>query len=452
MNRGTRYISRRDFLRQAAVVTAGLSAAACAPGATQVPAPAPQTGAETAGAAVATGKKYEGVTLRMLTQAGAAYDPGFNDFATEFEDMTGAKVQIEWSPWESLMPKVQADLASGQPQFDIFANDVEFQYTIYPQLMPINDLIEQFNYNMDGFFPFVYNYGEGIAGQTGVRYGLPMIVGVSVVFYRTDLIPELPTTWEEYEAVLAANTGNGKHGLGFAGVTAQLVKLFLARYWSLGDPLLTPDWKPLINSDKGVQALEMLKEHMEKYAPPGILAWDNPDAAQAFLNGDIAVMEGWPGFILAKIDDPNQSNVVGKWRIGRYPEDGTGNVVQHNMVIFKTSQNPEAAFEFIAYCTGPATQKRSLLDYGMDVAREAVYTDSDVVAAKSFMPDYAEVLKAGKPFTPSVPQWLEMFLAIGEAASLASSGEATPKDALDEAAEKWEQLIAQAPLSFEYGE
>lgn len=447
-------LTRRDFLRQAAIVTTAVGAAACGAAPATPESSTGQSGASATSTApaVATGKKYDGVTLRMLSQGGNSYEPAFNTFAQEFEEMTGATIEIEWAPWESLMPKVQADIASGDPQFDLFTNDIEFQYTIYPNLLPINDLIEQFDYNMDGFFPYVYEYGEGIAGQTGVRYGLPITTGVSLLFYRTDLISEFPTTWDGYTEVLAKHTGGDMKGLSFAGVTAQLVKLFLGRYWSTGEPLMTPDWQPLINGEQGVWALEMLKEHKENYTPDGILAWDNPDASNAFLNGDTAVLEGFGAFILPNLDDPEESNVVGDWKITGYPEGGTGNVTQHNMVIFNTSQYPEAAFEFMAYCTDQERQKRGALEYNLDPTRTAIYEDPEVVEARPYMPDQAEVLRAGKPFTPGVPQWLELFIALGEGASLALSGEASPQEALDETASKWEQSIAQAPLDFEYQE
>ncbi|MBV7335088.1 substrate-binding domain-containing protein [Chloroflexi bacterium TSY] len=442
-------LNRRDMLKALGLLGASTMAAACGP--TGAPVPSATTAPAQEQDSAETGdKKYSGVTLRMLTQAGVAYEPAFVAWADEFTAQTGAQVEFEFAPWETLMPKVQADLASGSPQFDLFCNDIEFQYTIWPELEPINDFIDGTGYDMEGFFAPIYNYGEGIAGQAGVRYGLPVITGVSVLFYRTDLIDSFPTTWADYEAMLAANTNGDTHGLSFAGVTAQLVKLFLARYWSQGDPLMTPDWQPLINGEKGVKALTMLKDHMTNYAPPGILAWDNPEAANAFLAGDVAVMEGWGAFILPSLNDPDKSNVVDNWSIAPYPENGTGNVVQHNVVMLKTSQNKEAAFDLMAHLSNPANAKAGALDFGMDPARKTVYTDDDVVAARPYMPKYATVLEAGKPFTPGVPQWLEMFISVGEGASKALSEQATPQEALDEIAAKWVELIEQNPLDFEY--
>lgn len=438
-----RNFSRRQMLKIFGLSIGSLALGACGAAApTATPTSAPGTAA----------RPFEGVTLRMLTQAGIAYEPALMSYARDFESRTGARVQFEFAPWETLMPKIQADLASGQPQFDMFANDIEFQYTIWPHLLPIQERLAARGIQTSQLFPFAQRYGEGIAGQTGVRYGMPLIVGVSVVFYRTDLIPKIPATWSEYEQALAANTGGGKYGLAFAGVPAQLVKLFLARYWSQGDPLLSTDWQPLINSEKGVRALTMLRDMVERYAPPGVLGWDNPDAANAFLNGDVAVLEGWGAFILDKISDPSQSRVVDKWAIGPYPEGGTGNVVQHNAVIFKHSQNQDAAFEFLTFITSNEAQKQGVLDFGMDPAIESLYNDPEVVAKRSYMPDYATVLKAGKPVFPSVPQWLEMFIGLAEGLSAALARQKEPQTALDEVAAKWRDLIAQNPLDFPYNE
>ncbi|MEZ4731505.1 MAG: extracellular solute-binding protein [Caldilineaceae bacterium] len=448
------YLNRREMLKALGLLSTGAALAACGP--TGAPPSAPAAAAPTATTAAAAadtaGKQYDGITLRMLTQAGADYEAPFRAWATEFTNETGAQVEFEFAPWEQLMPKVQADLASGSPQFDLFCNDIEFQYTIWPNLEPINDFLANSDYDMEGFFDPIYNYGEGIAGNTGVRFGLPIVSGVSLVFYRKDLIETFPTTWADYEAMLAANTNDTMKGLSFAGVTAQLVKLFLARYWSQGDPLLTPDWKPLINSEKGVKALTMLKDHMANYAPEGILAWDNPEAANAFVAGEVAVYEGWGGFILPSLNDPAKSKVVDQWAIAPYPENGTGNFVQHNVVMMNTSQNKQAAFDLMAYLTQASKQKEGAINYGITPARKTIFSDPDVVAAVPYMPDYSTVLDRGRPFAPGVPQWLEMFIAVGEGASKALSDQAEPQAALDEVATKWEELFAQNPLEFEYKE
>jgi multiple sugar transport system substrate-binding protein len=447
-------MTRREFMRLASLAGGAALLGACvpvqptaAPQATE----APQAAAPTA--APAAGKKYEGVVLRGLGQGGTAYEPFLKVIAQEFEAATGAKIELDGQPWEQLMPKLQADLSSGQPNYDFFWGDIEFQYPTYPYLLPINDMITKYNYDMEGFFEPVYKYGEGVVGGlAGVRFGLPIRVGACWVFYRTDLIDQFPTTWADYETMLKDLTSGSQYGVAFAGVAAQLVKIFLARYWSQGDPLMTTDWKPLINSEKGVKAADMMLTAVKNYAPPGMLGWDNPDASQAFLNGDVAVLEGWASFILPDLDNPDKSKISGKWSVAQFPEKGSGNFTQHNMIIMEKSPNPDAAFEYIAACTGPENAKRLLMEFGEESPRKSIWSDSDVLAQKPFLTAVAAGYENAKPFTPGVPQWLEMFIGLAEGLSAAMSEQESPQQALDNVAQKWTDLIAQAKPAWEYKE
>lgn len=434
-------ITRRDFLRLAGVAGGAAMLGAYAPRAFA----APEKGRLGA-------KKYEGVVLRGLGQGGTAYEPYLKVVAQEFEAATGAKIELDGQPWEQLMPKLQADLASGEPSYDFFWGDIEFTYPTYPDLLPIDDLIKQKNYDMTGFFEPIYKYGQGVGKAEGVRYGLPIRVGACWVFYRTDLIKDFPTTWDGYEQMLKEHTGGGKYGLAHAGVAAQLVKIFLARYWSMGDPLMTPDWKPLINSEKGVKAAEMMLNQVKNYCPPGMLGWDNPDASAAFLNGDVAVLEGWASFILPDLQNPEKSKVVDKWSVALYPEGGTGNFTQHNMIIMKKSKNPEAAFDYIAECTGPANAKRLIMEFGEESPRKVFWSDPEVLAQKPFLATVAKAYDLGKPWCPGVIQWLEQFIGMAEGLSKIMSEQVTPKEGLDEVAAKWTDLFEQNPPDFEYRE
>ena len=394
---------------------------------------------------------YSGVTLRGLGLAGTAWNDAVLAYAAEFEAATGAKIEWDFQPWEQTMPKLQADLSAGTPTYDFFCNDIEFQYTVYPTLLPLNDLIASRGYDMEGFFEPIYTYGEGkIGGQAGVRYGLPIRVGASWVFYRTDLISEFPTTWADYNDMLGDLTADGKYGLGFAGVPAQLVKLFLARFWGRGGARLAADWTPEVNSEIGVAALQDLYDSMKNYAPPGILAWDNPDASNAFLNGDVAVLEGWASFILPSLDDPAASKIVGNWAVAKYPEGGSGNFTQHNFAIFNTTKNAEAAFDYIAYCTGNETAMRLLTEFKEEAPRKGVWTDPAVVETQPYLPAVVEAYDVARPFTPGLPQWLELFIGLAEGLSAAMSDQKSPQQALDDIAANWTTVIQQAPPDWAY--
>ena len=119
--------------------------------------------------------------------------------------------------------------------------------------------------------------------------------------------------------MLGELTSGDQYGLGFAGVSAQLVKLFLARFWSQGGSLLTADWQPQINSENGVAALHMLFDEMQQYTPPGILAWDNPTPPMPFSTATLPCWKGGPASSCPASTILTIRKIVDKWSVAKYP-------------------------------------------------------------------------------------------------------------------------------------
>ena len=407
------------------------------------------------------GKKYDGVELTFLIQGGAAYDIAnekgqtfLQAMAEEFKEETGATVRIVGAPWENLMPKIMNDVTTGANQYDGMLFDIEFQYSIYPYLYKIQPLIEKTGYDMDGFVQPVYKYGEW-AGE-GNRYGLPMTSSIMPILYRTDIVDSIPDNWDDYYDMLdeIKASGDVKYPVTIPGVSAQLVKRFLAYFWSTGDVTIDKAWNPRINNKNGLWAIKELDKLIKNYCPPGTLGYDNPDAANIFMNGEAALYENWLAFILPSLRNPEENEKVrGKWDLGKFPEGGTGNYVQHNFIVMKASKNPEATFDYIAKCTSEEGQKRAILEFGIDISRASVMNDPDVKKEHPYYSSYAEVLNAGRPMFPGVPYWLELFMGLGEGLGKYFSGEVTdPQEALDLIAGKWRTVIDENPLDFEYTE
>lgn len=390
--------------------------------------------------------------VRLLGQAATSYGPAIEKFAEEFEN---AEVAVDLQPWDSLMPKIQADLAAGTPTFDIFLSDIEFAYTVWPDLLPLNDLIEDTEYALEGIFRGVLANGEGIGGQEGVRFSLPITADTQLVWYRSDEVDEFPSDWEGFESLLSEFTGGGRYALAVPGVPAQQVARFLVRYWSIeGTRLLTEDWTPSINGDEGVSALDMYVRQVQRFAPPGVQAWELTDAGNAFFQGDAVVCENWPEIMLPGLTDSSKSTIGDSWMPATFPNGGAGNLTQHNLMIMKSTPNPKAAFDFVAYCTNPEQAERAIVEFRSDSARQDVWEQvhGEDPALQKFFPVWAEQMTLARPFALGLPQWLELFIALGEGVSKAVAGERSAKEALDEVAQSWTRAIAQSPPGFPYQE
>jgi hypothetical protein len=385
--------------------------------------------------------KFPGVTINYLYQGGVSFDDYLAACATEFEKLTGIKVVMDPTPWEAQMPKIVNDLTTGANRYDVFEGDIEFQYGLYNYMEEITPYIEKYGVNMDGYFKPMYTFGEW-SGKG--RFGLPISTGCGSFVIRKDIFDAAGitypfATWDDYYAALAKvnDPANGIYGTAFAGVNAQLVKMWLARYWGQGVSVYSKTWAPQVNSPEGVKATQMLVDLMQ-YAPKGVLGWDLPEAASAFLDGKTATYESWYMSLAGKIDDPTQSKIANNWLIIPAPGGGpTGNWTEHNLDLLKGSKNKDAAFLWMAYVTSAERQLAWANDeinknaLGFEYARTQPWTDVLLKALPSRQGQF-DANNNGIPITPGLPQWLQAFMAIGENNGGAMSGVTTPEKAMEQ--------------------
>jgi len=383
---------------------------------------------------------FDGEEVDYLYQGGVAYDEYIKTCAVEFEALTGAKVNLDPTPWEAQMPKIVNDVTTGANRYDVFEGDIEFQYGLYAYMEELTPYIEKYNVNMEGYFQPMYDFGEW-SGQG--RFGLPFSTGISSIAIRTDVFDDAGIsypfdTWEDFYAALAEvnDPDNGFYGTAFAGVNAQLVKMWLARYWGQGKAVFSKTWGPQVNSPEGIRATDLMVEYLD-YAPPGVLGWDLPEAAAAFLAGDTAVYENWYVMIAGVVDNPDESNIVDKWTMIPAPGGGpSGNFTQHNVDLLKASENKDAAFCWMAYISSEERQVQWAEDEinlgigGFDYARTKAWTDVRLPALPQLQGNY-DSLMAGVPIVAGLPQWLEAFMSIGEHNGMAMSGDITSAEAME---------------------
>ena len=163
-------------------------------------------------------------------------------------------------------------------------------------------------------------------------------------------------------------------------------------------------------------------------------------------------MECGISLLSQKLQDPTQSKVRDKWSIGLYPGRGAMPMTYHTMSIFKRSKHPEAAFEFIAYCTGAEGARRLYLDNGENSARRSVMTSAEAAAKDPYVSRRVAALDRAIPPTAPVAQWMEIQSALWEAVQFSFLGFLPVKAALARAAQKWSQILQQNPPRWEYWE
>ena len=140
--------------------------------------------------------------------------------------------------------------------------------------------------------------------------------------------------------------------------------------------LVNKDGKYALDREKAVAALNKMQSLLE-YNPPDVLGLAIDPGNAVFLNGKAATMVGWPSFIRAAADDPEKSQVVGKWALAEFPGPGFPMVSAWNLFISKYSKNPDAAWEWIKAYANAENGKQWMKEYGIGSPFQSTYDDPE---------------------------------------------------------------------------
>lgn len=319
-------------------------------------------------------KPFSGQKLTVLYMSGV-YADAANSIVDEFEEQTGATVEVVDFPYTTLHEKSLLDLTSGTGSYDVIDVASQWDGEFAPYMTDLSEFMEKDGYSTDVFIEKVL---ENCGVWQGVTTGIPNASTPQLFAYRTDLLPEgLPDTWEEYREVAKAQTdaASGMYGISVSATTGQLGGVFDYVLWSMGGAWADEDWNVTIDSPETRAALEHLKE-IQDYADPSILSWGTEESIKAFLDGNAAICETWPTLGLVQAaDDETQSKVAGKWALGTIPYEKTGTTLLSawDVSIPSASKNQELAWEWVKMYTSEENQNKFYDEFGILSPRKAFW-------------------------------------------------------------------------------
>ena len=275
-------------------------------------------------------KPFAGVKITVLTFDGPQVAEPLQRHAPEFQDLTGAEVTVVTVPFADLYQKILTDQATGTYSYDafVFAPQwmVDFANAGYLEDLTSyvqNDAAIQW----DDIAPFFRNFS---AMYNGKIFLIPLDGDFHMVYYRTDVLAdaglEPPKTWDDYLAVAEALNGKDMNGDGEGDYGSCISKRRSAQAWqwfpSFASPFIqslgteqgaffdTTTFKPLVNNEGFIRALEIYKE-TGKYGPPDEETLDVGGTRTLFVAGRCALSLDW-GDIGSLAVDPEQSVVQDK--------------------------------------------------------------------------------------------------------------------------------------------
>jgi len=289
------------------------------------------------------------------------------------------------------------------------------------------------------FLPFTI---QTLSDPGGHVLGMWHETDCRVLFYRKDLVPVPPATWDALLDV-GSRVARERHIAGYvynAGRWEATVFDHLAMFWAQGGELVDRDGRPTFGEGANrvamLRLLSFLRDTIQRGASPRSVLGHNDyqQLTGAAVAGDAAMFLGG-NWQLKDLETGLSPAEFAKWDIAPIPtadagthSTGTGGWVW--VVFAKDPVRRKAAVEFIRDVEAPAHAARISEATGHLPVRRSVYRDFPIFSQDAWYRRFGEMLASGHarptvPIYPAISQQLQ--LAIGAVVS----GERTPAHALD---------------------
>ena len=413
-------------------------------------------------------KQVEGETITVMVIP-ASYFENLISLQPQFEALTGIKLRFEKVPPGQIRQKALLDLSSKTATYATHAADPMY-YPLYVSnhwVEPLDKYLDDATltdkawFNVDDIIK-AWRDADSIGGKP---YGIPYDGEVTVQVYRKDLYDakglKPADTYDQLVANAKALTdanartyGLALRGFSGAGQNMYIYPSLFREYggnWFAGSAVK-------VNSPEAVRALDWYVDVLTKYAPSAVRNWNWPDIADAFSQGTLACYIDAHSSA-AVLNNPEKSKVIGKIGFARWPKGPSGKRVTSiwnwgfpiNAALPEKSKR--ATWLFIAWAASAEAQARTSWKFAgpakrSGVNRTSLWRSADFNAAmKDSGVNFVEAARESLDqdtdvdWRPRVPQWPAIGDTMATAVQSALVGQKKPKEALDEAQTRIEQIL-----------
>jgi multiple sugar transport system substrate-binding protein len=412
---GLRRLSRREFLGLGAAGTGLLLLGGCG-------------GGESGGSG----------TLNALFMKQAAYsETDVKNMTEQFQKQNpGIKVNLTFVAYEALHDKIVAAAPAGT--YDTVLVDVIWPAEFASKKM-IVDITDRFP---ESERSRIFAGGLKTTEYDSRYYGVPWILDTKYFFYNKKMLGEAgvspPDTWDTVVEAARALKSKGvvEYPLVWSWSQAEaLICDYTTLLGAYGGRFFDESGKPAFNSGGGLQALEFMRMTLdEELSNPASTESLEEDVRRIISQGEAAMALNWT-YMFALANDPNESQVAGQIDIAHTPEGPAGAPGVNGsmgMAISNGSQNQDAAWKYIQFMTSQKIQNQ-YAKLSLPIWKSS-YDQEEVVQALPQVVPIAKVQLNDMILRPVVTNYNDVSHTLQVEIQQALTGDKSPKQALDDAA------------------
>ncbi|HET8813979.1 MAG TPA: ABC transporter substrate-binding protein [Solirubrobacterales bacterium] len=372
------------------------------------------------------------VTWCIGKDTSGAFNTAVDDFNQQNPNLEADLLELPESADIQREQQIQR-LRAESSECDVLGMDVIWtaEYAASGWLYDLTPVVEELE---GAFIPSTVETVE----YEGKKWALPFNTNAGFLFYRTDEVPQPPTTWEDVYAEAKEGNGLVYQGERYEGLTVDFLELL----YSAGGKVLSDDGETVeIDSPETREVLEFLQKGIEEGAvTKAVTTYEEESSRRAFEAGNATFMRNWPyAYALGK-----ESAIADDFEVAKFPgyggNPGAGVVGGYNLGISAYSDNPNGSLAFAEYLTTQPVQKEMFLKATLPAVATAVYQDPEV---KEEIPFTEELLKAIEQAEarPVSPVYTEISEAIFNNVFEVLQGRQSPDEATSKMASEIETAL-----------
>lgn len=268
----------------------------------------------------------------------------------------------------------------------------------------------------------------------GTLYAAPQTSDGGILYYRKDLVPTPPKTFDEMMSMcsIAKQNNIGCYAGQFQkyeGLTVNAAEAIN----SFGGKIVDDSGKAAVNSTEAKAGLSKLVDAFKSgNIPQEAITYKEEDSRTAFQDGKLLFLRNWPYVynIAGKTD--GSSKVADKFGIAPLPGKsgpGASSLGGHNLAMSVYSKNKATSLDFMKFMTSEETEKFYATQGSLAPVLGALYTDPTLTSKLAYLPVLKTSIENAVP-RPVTPFYPAVTKAVEDNAYAALKGEKTVDQAM----------------------
>ncbi len=248
------------------------------------------------------------------------------------------------------------------------------------------------------------------ATYNNTLYALPYASDGGLLYYRKDLVPTPPKTWDEMMSDCSIAKKN--HIDCYAGQFSKYEGLTVNAAEAIntaGGQIVGPDGKtPTVDSPEAAKGLSLLADaYKNGNIPKQAITYTEEPSRQSFEAGKLLFLRNWP-YVFSLATTDGSSKVKGKFGIAPLPGisgPGASSLGGHDAAISTYSAHKATALDFIKFWTSEETGRYFATQGSLAPVIASLYDDPALIQKLPYLPTLKTsiVNAVPRPVTPFYP-------------------------------------------------